>query len=411
MLKQLGITALACTCLVVTPPMLADSATGDKTLSGWISSALANNPQLKAALATTDITRAGIRAADQPLFNPELGLELEHTDINTLSAGISQTIDWSDKRGARTAVAELEQVIALAEHQTLQQTLATRLLQAAADWQTSLDISEISTRQLTLMERFASLAKRRHEAGDLSQSELGLALLAVADARFQLTNAHADLIRTRQNVAALTGNSESLPPPFSTTHLSGNTTIDKTDARLDALPQIAAARARIMLAKAGVTLRKRETHADPTIGLRLGREDSETLTALSFDIPLFIRNRYQAEVEAAGSSVIQASQELAMLQQQAQARLTAADRIYRSTRESWQQWALDGAPILNRRTELLHKLWQAGELRTTDYLVQLKQTLETEINAINQRGQLWRAWAEWLAATGQIKQWLSGEPS
>ena len=46
---------------------------------------------------------------------------------------------------------------------------------------------------------------------------------------------------------------------------------------------------------------------------------------------------------------------------------------------------------------LLDRLWQAGELNTTDYLVQLKQALDTEVSAIEQHGRMWRAWSAWLA--------------
>ncbi len=53
------------------------------------------------------------------------------------------------------------------------------------------------------------------------------------------------------------------------------------------------------------------------------------------------------------------------------------------------------------------RLWQAGELNTTDYLVQLKQALDTEVSATEQRGRMWRAWADWLAASGQADQWLN----
>jgi cobalt-zinc-cadmium efflux system outer membrane protein len=56
---------------------------------------------------------------------------------------------------------------------------------------------------------------------------------------------------------------------------------------------------------------------------------------------------------------------------------------------------------------MLDRLWQAGELNTTDYLVQLKQALGTEASAIDQRGRMWQAWATWLAASGQADQWLN----
>jgi cobalt-zinc-cadmium efflux system outer membrane protein len=54
----------------------------------------------------------------------------------------------------------------------------------------------------------------------------------------------------------------------------------------------------------------------------------------------------------------------------------------------------------------LWRLWEAGELSTTEFLVQLRQTLDTRESALELRETLWRAWLEWLIASGQIESWL-----
>jgi cobalt-zinc-cadmium efflux system outer membrane protein len=55
---------------------------------------------------------------------------------------------------------------------------------------------------------------------------------------------------------------------------------------------------------------------------------------------------------------------------------------------------------------LLERIWQAGEMSTADYLVQLNQTLDTRTNALEVQGRLWTAWADWLVASGQADAWL-----
>jgi cobalt-zinc-cadmium efflux system outer membrane protein len=104
--------------------------------------------------------------------------------------------------------------------------------------------------------------------------------------------------------------------------------------------------------------------------------------------------------------LIQAEQEAAQRWQQARADLIGAVEIYQNARLTWKTWTLTGALRLNQRTDLLDQLWKAGELDTTDYLVQLKQALETAVEAIEHRGRLWRAWVAWLATSGQVDQWL-----
>jgi len=54
----------------------------------------------------------------------------------------------------------------------------------------------------------------------------------------------------------------------------------------------------------------------------------------------------------------------------------------------------------------LQRLWEAGELSTTDYLVQLRQTLDTKESALELRRSMWQAWFEWMSASGQIETWL-----
>jgi cobalt-zinc-cadmium efflux system outer membrane protein len=162
-------------------------------------------------------------------------------------------------------------------------------------------------------------------------------------------------------------------------------------------------------ARASVHLRQREKRPDPTIGLHAGKEDSETLTRLTLSVPLFLRNTFSAEVGVASAELIQAEREAAGLRRRARADLISTAQRYRNARRAWKTWEAAGEPRLSQRTELLGRLWQAGELDTTDYLVQLKQTLETEVSATEQHGRMWRAWADWLAASGRIAQWLNLE--
>ncbi len=65
-----------------------------------------------------------------------------------------------------------------------------------------------------------------------------------------------------------------------------------------------------------------------------------------------------------------------------------------------------GRHSLDRHGALLERRWEAGELSTTDYLVQLRQSLDTRESALDLQLTLWLAWFEWLAASGQVDNWL-----
>ena len=407
-IKQRLCSVAAAACLVVAPVSTADSSTvADPVLSGWINEVLFRSPQLQAAQAAVDAAGGRLRAADQPLFNPELEFDYESSDVDTTTGGLSQTIDWADKRGARAAVADAGRVAANAELQSTRQSLATDLLRTLADWHTADAIVRVSEKQLTLMTRFARIAEQRRKAGDLNQVDLDLAHLAAADAAFQQANASEKLIRARQAVTALTGAAGRGWPAFTPLLPEIDPEQVAVDRLLEELPAMQAALARVAARRAAVQLRAREKRPDPTIGFRAGKEDSDTLTGITLSVPLFVRNTFRAEVDVANAELIQAEREAANLWQRARANLIAAARVYQNASLAWSSWEASGAPRHNQHTDLLDRLWQAGELNATEYLVQLKQALDTEVSATEQRGRMWRAWADWLAASGQADQWLN----
>ena len=408
MFRQYLCSVAAAACMAAAPMAAADSASvADPALSGWIDAVLSQNPGLQAAQAELDAATARVRAADQPLFNPELEFDHEVSEIDTTTGGFSQSIDWADKRGARTAVADAEQAAAYAGLRATRQDLATGLLRALADWHTAAAIARVSEKQAALMTRFARLAEQRRKAGDLGQVELDLAHLASVDATFQQATARETLVRARQAVSALAGAAAPGWPQFSRLLPDIDPAQLDVDRLLQNLPLLQAARARIAARRAAVRLSVREKRPDPTVGFRVGKEDSDTLTGVSVSVPLFVRNSYSAEVDVANAGLVQAEREAAVLRRQAEAGLVAAAEVYRNARHAWEAWETTGAPRLGQRTDLLDRLWQAGELDTTDYLVQLKQTLDTEVSALEQRGRMWAAWAGWLAASGLADRWLN----
>ena len=408
MFKQCVFAVAAAACLVVASITTADSSTiADPALSGWINEVLLQNPELQAAQAAVKAAGGRLRAADQPLFNPELEFEYENSDTDTTTGGLSQTIDWADKRGARTAVADAEQVATNAELRLKRQGLATDLLRALAEWHTAAAVVRVSEQQTSLMARFARIAEQRRKAGDLGQVELDLAHLAAADAAFEQANASENLIRARQAVTALTGTAGSGWPQYTRLLPDIDPQQVDVDRLLADLPSMQAALARVAAARAAVQLRVREKRPNPTIGVRVGTEDSAILTGVTLSVPLFVRNTFSAEVDVANAGLLKAEREAANMRQQAHANLIAAAQVYRNASLAWKTWEASGAPRLSQRTDLLGRLWQVGELNTTDYLVQLKQALDTEVGATEQRGRMWRAWADWLAASGQAGQWLN----
>lgn len=375
-------------------------------LAALVRETLESNPGVLAAQAAVDAARARISAADRPLYNPELGLDLEKAETDTGALGISQTIDWADKREARTQVATFERTASRARLAATRQQLAGELLLALARFQTAGELTQLAEQRADLMRRFASLSEQRQLAGDLSQVELEVAKLAYVQAQLRRAQVASDVIEARQALVAVAGHVDRDWPALPANLPKRNDKTFNVEALLNKLPILRAQRAQIAAARAAVELQVRQRRADPTVGLRGGREENDTVVGINLNLPLFVRNTFSAEVDVANAELIQTQSQAQDIYRRTRAQLISALQQYRVTYGARQAWEQTGRQSLRMQIDLLRRFWQAGELSTTDFLVQLNQALDTQASAIEVRGRAWQAWFTWLTASARIDDWL-----
>ena len=90
----------------------------------------------------------------------------------------------------------------------------------------------------------------------------------------------------------------------------------------------------------------------------------------------------------------------------AQSRLTGTLERYRITHTAWTDWENTGQLNLQQQGDELRRLWESGELSSTDYLVQVTQTINSQDSALDLRRALWLAWFDTISASNLIDQWL-----
>ncbi len=400
--------------LVITPCAgLADNSAAaipsraDPALVRFVQTVVDMNPRVQAAQSALHVSDSLKNAASRPLYNPLLSLDAENADIDSRSIGISQTLDWTGKRNARTSVAEFERQAAKAEYLSTRWAVTVELLGGLALHQTGIDREALANSRRLLMRDFADLAQRRYTAGDLSEVEVALANLAATQARIEKATAGAKLAEARQTVRNVASRVPVKQWPLLPDDMPDLSLEDfDPQALVLTLPNVAAVRSQAQSANAMVDLRRLERKPDPTISLAGGEADGETLIGINLSIPLFVRNRFDYEVSAAVAQQSQAQQLAHDVTQRAQARLISAGERYELSRGAWEDWKLTGQTSLSQQADQLQRLWEAGELSTTEYLVQLRQTLDVKESALNLRQALWRAWFEWLWASGQMGSWL-----
>lgn len=394
-------------------PETADTeAPQAQQLRRYIDAVLDDHPEMKAADANVAAAEARAESLDRPVYNPELVLDGQRAQSDSYSAGINLTVDASGKRSARRQSGQklLEQ--AIAEREALRQKLATDILAALADYYGKQAALVLVQQRLDLLSRFSAIAERQYQAGDTGILDRNLGNLALAEAIALSGRAELDRLQARRALDAATRNPGLEPPGLPTSPPPLALLPSNVDNMVQALPQIRAATARAEAALAEVEIARSNSHADPTFGIRGGRETSDGesakgLIGLQVTMPLFVRNTYRAEQKVAAATADTARIEAAALYQQTLARMQASARQYQSSYAAWERWSAASGNRLDDGIDLLDKVWKVREISTSEYLVQLKQLLDGRAAGEELKYQTWRAWAEWLDSSGQWQAWLS----
>lgn len=396
--------------LEATPPVTSsDSDKASPALVEAIRRVWQHNPAAQAADAKVAASGARADAASRPLYNPELELTVENADVNTRSVGVSQTIDWSGKRRARVGAATAEIRVVEAERDQVRQRIALQWLSGFATYRAISGQVDLGAQRVGLLEQFAALAKRRFSVGDIPQLERDLAELALQEARAQQAELIADQSKARRAFVAVDADG-STPLPELPDSLPHGAELPLDAAAIDALPVLQQAYAEAEAAQAKVAVTERERRPDPTISLTGGHVTngpySDKVVGINVRIPLFVRNSYNAEVSAARSSADAVAATLLDQRQHAIAEAEQTGASYNALRNAWQSGRERDAAHITDRAALLQRLWEAGELSTADYLVQLKQGVDTELATAALRSHVWQAFADWLGASGGLDRWL-----
>jgi cobalt-zinc-cadmium efflux system outer membrane protein len=380
-----------------------------------LEAAWARHPLSTATDATLEAAQARSDAAAQPLYNPEFEVNADDEGPDrTVTAGIGLTLDLSGKRKARATAAGAELDTATAEARLRRRDFAQAWLDAWAATTAAERRVSLGSQRLALITHFAELADRQFKVGDISSLDRDLAWLARDEAGAEQAALLAELANAQEALQRVdTGSPGTAPgavrpgfPDAASLPATGDPTVD-----VATLPEWVLGEAGAEFANAQVKVAERDRIADPTVSLRGGSIEMadgarDEMFGLSISVPLFVRNSYRAEVVAAKADARVAAANLARLRLELDARAARTAATFEAIHKAWQQWQRSPGTDVERRATLLERLWRAGELSTTDYLLQLQQTLDTALAGADLEGRLWSSYTDYLAATGQLEGWL-----
>jgi cobalt-zinc-cadmium efflux system outer membrane protein len=385
----------------------ADLPRAPQLLAAAVQEAWGRHPQAAATRATLEAAAARAEAASQPLYNPELEVNADDEGPDRSATGsLGLTLDLSGKRRARSAVGRADLDAATASALLQRRDFAQSWLEAWAALRAADRKVALGNERVDLLARAGDLAVRQFKAGDISVLDRDLALLARDEAAAEQAALLIDLATASASFQTL-ARGASTPAAMDLADVSPATTA----VDIEALPEWTIAESKAASAKAQVTVAERERIADPTVSLRAGSIEladgvRDELYGLTITVPLFVRNSFRAELVAAKADARAAAADADRLRYELQARAERASASYRAIRSAWEQWRKSPATDVQTRADLLERLWRAGEMSTSDYLLQLQQTLDTALAGADLEGRAWASLTDYLVATGQLDAWL-----
>lgn len=368
-------------------------------------------PEVQAQLVRQQQAKLAIQAADRAVYNPELGLNYQNADTDAYSLGLSQTLDWGDKRGVATQRAELEAQILLADiGLERSQMLAERLL-ALAEQAQSRKALTFAEQQLRFTKAQLNIAEQRLAAGDLSNVELQLIQLEVASntADYALAEQVA-LVADGKVIELLGDNNFAFSEFIKEIHFFVTQAKQAPAAELgtskSALPALASAYQQVLLARVNVMQVKVEASADPTISLGAEKEGTDNKLGVGVSIPLQVRNNY-SELQAVADKGIAIAEQGYLARERV---LTAKQKhvLYALPRllERYQDWRelvqVSGA----KAAKSLSQQWQAGDVSTSEYLQSRRQLAASYLVGLNLETAIYQSWLTWMGESGQLMPFI-----
>lgn len=356
-------------------------------------------PEIKAQLVRQQQAQLAIEAADRAVYNPELGINYQSADTDVYSLGLSQTIDWGDKRGATTQIAKLEAQILLTDiNLERSQMLAERLLALAEQAQMNKALT-FAEQQLSFTQAQLDIAEQRFAAGDLSDVELQLVKLELASntADYALAEQSA-LVADGKVIELLGGNKLSFGEfiPEIRQFVSGIS--PKAE-----LPALTSAYQQVLLAKTNTIKVKADTATDPTINLGVEKEGDDNKVGLGIAIPLPVRNNYSELQVIADKGLVIAEQNYLARERVLTAKQAQFYNALPRLLARYQDWRERVEASGSKAAKSLSQQWQAGDISTSEYLQSRRQLAASYLVGLNLETAIYQSWLNWMGESGQLQ--------
>lgn len=360
-------------CLAISISNMAYSK--QKSIS-WLDAQINKDPEVVEARALLKASNFQAKNLTQAVFNPELETSYERKgDFNNYSIGLSQKIDFWDKRSSNTSLGEIASYASQQQLLFLLDSKKTDVLSALTTWQAAKDAAQLSTEREKQLQTLLNIVENKQAAGLLEPLDAELVYLNLSQVYSEIANYQIDLKNAELKVREL------LPdwtPELTnkTLYEFGLTNYTFQEEWIEKHPVVQLAKAQWKVKQAEAELTALEYKATPTFGISAGQDDGDKTVGLTFSVPLNIRNNYSDTIKAANSEAIAAEASFQSIYRKQSFEAQANYESLVVSKKYYERWKKLIQDRVDNSTKLLNARWEAGDINTPDYLFALSQQAE-----------------------------------
>lgn len=398
--KWLGQVALSVCVLFL--PLLAHAQDGLR--KQWLIDQVQKQPEVVAAREQWLGSNAYAQALEQPLHNPELSTEFERVgQQDNHRFGLSQTLDWWNKRDAQGQKAIYLRRKSEFDYQSTVLRKTAEALVALVQWRAAERAAEVAQAQQRQLNTLVKLAETRRKVGDIGSVDAELTFLSLSKQLVQVSEREVALSKATSKLRELLPDwsSEQAGVP---NHFWPLTPEEISDEVLRDHPAVASAYASWQSLKVDTEIAKLNARAEPTVGFNAGRDGGERVVGMTFSIPLNVRNGFSAETRVADRAEQEAKALFEAVYRRQRFDFEASKAAWHGFNRQYQHWQNLVEGRIENSEMLLEKQWRSGDLSTSDYLLALNQRVESLLAGIELEKLTQLARIEVLEQSGQLNR-------
>ncbi|WP_444993876.1 TolC family protein [Aliikangiella sp. IMCC44359] len=392
---------LGSVCLLVFSTSLC-AAPADNIWGDWLQNQIDQHPEVIAAKEQMNSALSRADSQDQPLYNPELETEFEREgESKNYRIGINQTIDWWDKAGIRKQQATHSRQATRNTFELIRQQKTAETISALIEWHSANQQARLASEQEQHLETLLKAIKERQQAGDLGQLDAELTYLELSQKLNETAKALVQFKRAEAQLRELLPDWSSEWAQIPKTFWQVSSANEQSET-IEDHPNIVASRAKWETLRQEAKLIRQEAKAEPSFGINAGKSGDDDVVALSFSIPLNVRNNFSAETRAADQQALAAESQYLAVRRKQQYAVEGAQAALIEYQQHYQRWQTLMKGRVESSAKLLEKQWLSGDVSTPEYLISLQQRAEGLLAGIELQTQYRMAYTDWLLQTGQI---------